>query len=69
MLLLLVFWNELMLRDTARRLLLFFFVLDAFINPVGLASGKSRCSDHDAQKCDGLCLNVFVCLTLSTIQN
>ena len=33
-----------MLRDTARKLFLFYLVVDVIINPVDLASGKSsRC--------------------------
>ena len=40
-----VFWNAPMLRDTARRFLLLYLVVDVIINPVDIASGKStRCS-------------------------
>ena len=41
-----VFWNAPMLRDTARRFLLLYLVVDVIINPVDIASGKStRCSE------------------------
>jgi hypothetical protein len=34
-------WKASMLRDTARKLLLFYLVVGVIINPVELASGKS----------------------------
>ena len=45
-----VFWIASMLRVTARIILLLYLVVDAIINPVDLASGKSsRCSETSIQ--------------------
>ena len=53
-----------MLRDTARKLLLSYLVVDSIINPIDLASGKSsRCSEIFA---DGHCL-AWTCLWVLTL--